>query len=214
MILALWTQFGVEGDDVETTGVRLGGLHFGASPEKSGQVSPFPGPSVRPAATAAGGGSGENSNVSQAEVSSRLAASGDGDGNSGRGTSTAGVVGGDDGKPSFSSPFPSSGISMDKFCCERPEAHGMGGAASASSASGAPWAGPGAAAVSQERLAAETAFATMDQNSGRVSTHRFEELLTLLGTPGARRKEAATESARTAGLLSAFSFSREDFIKW
>lgn len=69
-------------------------------------------------------------------------------------------------------------------------------------------------ATNQERLAAEQAFSSMDQNSGRVSTPRFEELLTLLGTPETRRKGDATESARAAGLLSAYSFTKADFIAW
>lgn len=66
----------------------------------------------------------------------------------------------------------------------------------------------------EERLAAENAFGSMDQNSGRVSARRLEELLTLLGTPAAARKGDASKSARAAGLLSAPSFSREDFVKW
>lgn len=66
----------------------------------------------------------------------------------------------------------------------------------------------------EERRAAESAFSSMDQNSGRVSARRLEELLTLLGTPAATRKGDATRSARAAGLLNAPSFSREDFVKW
>lgn len=69
-------------------------------------------------------------------------------------------------------------------------------------------------AMNHERLAAEDAFGSMDQNSGRVSTPRFEELLTVLGIPEARRRGEATESARAAGLLSMYSFSRADFVAW
>lgn len=67
--------------------------------------------------------------------------------------------------------------------------------------------------VHEERLSAERAFGSMDQNSGRVSARRLVELLTLLGTPAARSAEA-TQSARAAGLLSSPSFTRQDFVNW
>lgn len=73
---------------------------------------------------------------------------------------------------------------------------------------------PRVSAMGEERAAAEKAFAALDQNSGRVSTPAFEELLTLLGVPAERRKGDATESARAAGLLSSYSFSRNDFMNW
>lgn len=73
---------------------------------------------------------------------------------------------------------------------------------------------PRISAMGEERSAAEKAFAALDQNSGRVSTPAFEELLTLLGVPAERRKGDATESARAAGLLSSYSFSRNDFMNW
>lgn len=73
---------------------------------------------------------------------------------------------------------------------------------------------PRVSVMGEERSAAEKAFAALDQNSGRVSTPAFEELLTLLGVPAERRKGDATESARAAGLLSSYSFSRNDFMNW
>ena len=77
--------------------------------------------------------------------------------------------------------------------------------------------GAGAAdIVHMERLAAERAFSSMDQNSGRVSARRLGELLTLLGrtSTGRGRNGDAMESATVAGLRSAPSFSREDFVRW
>lgn len=77
-------------------------------------------------------------------------------------------------------------------------------------------AGAVAELVHMERLAAERAFSSMDQNSGRVSTRRLGELLTLLGrtSAGLGWNGDAMESARLAGLLDAPSFSREDFVRW
>ena len=68
-------------------------------------------------------------------------------------------------------------------------------------------------AMSAEREKAEKVFDSFNK-SGRVSTPAFEALLTLLEVPVERRKGDATESARAAGLLSAYSFSRKDFIDW
>ncbi|CAM9225570.1 unnamed protein product, partial [Sphacelaria rigidula] len=70
------------------------------------------------------------------------------------------------------------------------------------------------AAYNREYQAAVTAFSKMDQNSGRVSTPAFEDLLELLCIPEARRRGDATESARAAGLLSSYSFSCVEFTVW
>lgn len=70
------------------------------------------------------------------------------------------------------------------------------------------------AAYHREYQAARTAFAKLDQNSGRVSTPAFEDLLTLLCIPEDRRRGDATESARASGLLSSYSFSCEQFTSW
>lgn len=97
-----------------------------------------------------------------------------------------------------------------------------GGASTAAAATGRKYGGvpppppppAGSAEVLEERLAAERAFGSMDQNSGRVSARRLEELLTLLGMPAAQRGAKATEYARAAGLLSAPSFSCQEFVDW
>eukprot|EP00752_Nemacystus_decipiens_P016245 g14525.t1 len=74
----------------------------------------------------------------------------------------------------------------------------------------------GAGILHMERLAAERAFDSMDQNSGRVSARRLGELLTLLGRTSAGRRPNgdAMESAIEAGLQDSPSFSREDFVRW
>ena len=223
-------QFGVEEDSVEATGVRLGGLHFGASPDKGAKrAMPIPGPAGGSGSGGGGGGGGSSSGIGSGNAFATTAAEAAAaavvrkGGTAGHANSSAA-----NGNGSAPSSSPAKRSAGPTFWHRRKSSQGDGGGgggggggdggggggrASSRNMPGAA-ARAGAAARSQERLAAEKAFDSIDQNSGRVSTPRFEELLTLLGTPTARRKGDATESARAAGLLSAYSFSREDFVNW
>lgn len=201
-------QFGAKDDDVDAAGVRLGGVHLTASPEGI----------AAPSSTACRGTPASNGARGGRGGSSRGGGGGDnayGDNK----TSAGGTNGGGD-KPTSSVSSPSSSSSCEEGSTRISSRPGADASATGAATPAAPVvgaaapAGANAVAMSQEREAAERAFASMDQNSGRVSTPRFEELLTLLGTPAARRKGDATESARAAGLLSAYSFSRQGFIDW
>ncbi len=128
-------------------------------------------------------------------------------------------------------PAPSKGRAGAAFRTQGITGGGSGGAASAAPSNGTGGKKPAssraaraaaaaldketavALEVLEERLSAERAFGSMDQNSGRVSARRLVELLTLLGT-SAERSTDATESARAAGLLSSPSFTRQAFVSW
>lgn len=203
-------QFGP--DEVEEAGVRLGAMHFGASSgSDTGEQGAFPSPAANRI----------NPDGHSAMCYTRKTV-GSGGGSGARATNNATPLG---------SNINSNGHAAQSGSKERSAAAGIrsagaGGAGGAGVSAGGndhsrscSWE-VGAtmyqsmSAMNQERLAAERAFGDMDQNSGRVSTPRFEELLTLLGIPEAQRKGEATASARAAGLLSAYSFARADFIAW
>lgn len=204
------TQFGGDDDDdVETTGLRLGGLHFGASPspDKSGRASPItpiPAPSKGRASFPP---TRDNSASSNSGV-----AHGGGGSNAAAAAANHGTV------PSSIGPHWVRKTAAAAAAAAAAGGRGVGGGDDCGSAGSDVGAPPtrktaGAAKVLGERLAAERVFDSMDQNSGRVSTRRLGELLTMLGTPR-RRKGGATDSARAAGLLSMPSFSRQDFVNW
>jgi len=113
--------------------------------------------------------------------------------------------------------FGAQGVTGGRGAASAATRNGTGGKkppfSGASSAVAADKGAAGALEMHEEQLSAERAFDSMDQNSGRVSTRRLEELLTLLGTPASRSRDA-TESARAAGLLSSPSFTRQDFVNW
>ncbi|CAN0192134.1 unnamed protein product, partial [Ectocarpus sp. 12 AP-2014] len=173
-------------DDIDATGLRLGGVHFGASPDKSEQVplSSIP-PIPAPSKGRVGGGGGTAA-------------------------ATANGFNAPSSRPAWARKVPVVG-----------GGDSAGGVSTAAAATGRSYGGvppppppAGSAEALEERLAAERAFGSMDQNSGRVSARRLEELLTLLGIPAAQRGAKATESARAAGLLSAPSFSCQEFVDW
>lgn len=185
-------------------------MHFGASPEKS--AASFP---AAPSAAGVGGSGGGGSNgkrFQNGDATATTAAAA-------AGSAASNGSGGGNGKTpsaqrSAADSPPAADPSVWRWTgVSRGEVDGGGPAASRGGPGALP-AARGASATNQERLAAERAFSSMDQNSGRVSTPRFEELLTLLGTPEASRKGDATESARSVGLLSAYSFTKADFIAW
>lgn len=198
------TQFGGDDDDdVEATGLRLGGLHFGASPspDKTGRASP-----ITPIPAPSKGRAGFPPTRDSSSSSNGGVAHGGGAPNA-----AAAAAASNGSIPS------STGPPWDWKTAAAAAAVGGGGGhafAHARGDVGAPPTGTtGAAEILEERLAAERAFDGMDQNSGRVSTRRLEELLTVLGTPR-RRNGGAIDSARAAGLLSTPSFSRKDFVNW